>query len=335
MNTPPQIAIAILNYNGLDLLKQFLPQVISNSSEGNIYIIDNGSDDDSIYWIKTNYPSVKIIPLGNNFGYARGYNQGVQQIKEPLICFLNNDVQVPKNWLEPILMEFDSKPQISIAQPLILNYKQPKYFEYAGAGGGYLDFFGFPYCRGRIFNRLKKVTSIDKTTRSIFWASGACFLVKKEVFMIVGGFDEDFFCYHEEIDFCWRAKRYGYSIAAIGQSQVYHLGSGSNIGWPSKVFYNHRNSLMMLVKNLPLTYLIIILPCRLLMDFFIGLVYLFRFRWASLKALVFSHWSFFRTFPRLIQKRKSLKKYPFIKHFKQFSILSLYSKEKTKKHFNI
>ncbi|MCY3998194.1 MAG: glycosyltransferase family 2 protein [Flavobacteriaceae bacterium] len=330
MNHIDQIAIAILNYNGLDLLKQFLPHVISNSPEGKIYIIDNGSSDDSIHWIKTYYPSIKIISLDKNFGYARGYNQGVQQIKESLICFLNNDVQVPENWLQPILMEFDSKPQISIAQPLILDYKKPKYFEYAGAGGGYLDFFGFPYCRGRIFNRLEKITSIDRATRSIFWASGACFFVKKEVFEAMGGFDENFFCYQEEIDFCWRAKRYGYYTAAIGQSEVYHLGSGSAMTSASKVFYNHRNSLMMLFKNTSLSDLIVILPSRLMMDFFIGIFYLIQFKLSRFKAIIRSHWSFFRNCSIVYNKRKNLKKYPYVKHFNELSILGIYIKEKLK-----
>ncbi len=323
-----QIAIAILNYNGLDLLKQFLPQVISNSPKGKVYVIDNGSNDDSIYWIKTYYQSVQIISLHTNFGYARGYNQGVQQIKEPLICFLNNDVQVPINWLEPILIAFDSNPQISIAQPLILNYENPKYFEYAGAGGGYLDFFGLPYCRGRIFNRLKKPTSIDKVTRSVFWASGACFFLRKEVFIAVGGFDEDFFCYQEEIDFCWRAKRHGYDISTIGQSEVYHLGNGSAIRSARKVFYNHRNSLMMLFKNTSLSYLLIILPSRLMMDFFVGIFYLCQFKLSRLKAIMNSHWFFFRNFSIILKKRKKLKKHPYIKHFNELSILLVYLKEK-------
>lgn len=324
MNNTCQIAVAILNYNGLNLLKQFLPQVIFNSPKSKFYVIDNGSSDGSVRWIKTNFQIVEIITLHKNIGYAGGYNQGVKQIKEPLICFLNNDVEVSNSWLEPIIDEFYSNTELVVAQPLILDFKKPKYFEYAGAGGGYLDFFGFPYCRGRIFNRLKKCTSGDNKTQSIFWASGACFFVKRDFFIKMGGFDEDFFCYQEEIDFCWRAKRSGHHIATIGQSHVHHLGSGSSKKPETKVFYNHRNSLMMLFKNASLGYLIVILPSRLLMDFFIGVFYLFQLKSSSFRAVIYSHWSFFRKCSILIKKRKTLKKYPYIKHFNKLSVLILY-----------
>lgn len=245
-------AIAILNWNGRKLLEEFIPSVVEFSKEAEIYVIDNHSDDDSIEFLKTNFPSVKIIKNEENFGYAGGYNKGLEEIDADIFCLLNSDVKVVENWLIPIENLFSSNSEISVIQPKILDYKNPEYFEYAGAGGGFIDNFGYPFCRGRVFWTLEKDKGQYDDTIQTFWASGACLFIRKNDFLEIGGFDEGFFAHMEEIDLCWRLNNSGKKIFYCGESKVYHLGGGTlKNSNPKKTYLNFRNSLWMLVKNLP------------------------------------------------------------------------------------
>ena len=247
-----KIAVVILNWNGLKLLKEFLPSVV-NYSEGNpIYIIDNHSDDLSLDFIRTNYPSINIILNPENYGYAKGYNEGLRQVSEEVYCLLNNDVEVTKGWLGPVIKEFSSNELISVVQPKILDYKNKNKFEYAGAAGGFIDYYGYPYCRGRIFNTIEDDKGQYDQNIDIFWASGACFFIRKEVFNKLKGFDEHFYNHMEEIDLCWRITNFNSNLKKkfIYKSVVFHLGGGSfDYDNPKKLFYNIRNHRWMIIKN--------------------------------------------------------------------------------------
>ena len=222
-------AVAILNYNGSILLRKFISKVVKNCSDAVIYLIDNNSTDSSVEFINKNYPDIIIIKLDNNYGYAKGYNEAVKYIDEDVIIFLNNDaVFLDSDSFSTIKKTFESNEMISIAQPRILDYNNQDKYEYAGASGGYLDFLGYPFCRGRILGNIEKSDKYN-TTREIFWASGSCFIIRKSIFKLLDGFDEDFFCHMEEIDLCWRLKNLdsSYKIITIGKANVYHVGGGT------------------------------------------------------------------------------------------------------------
>ena len=222
-------AVAILNYNGSILLRKFISKVVKNCSGAVIYLIDNKSTDSSVEFINKNYPDIIIIKLDNNYGYAKGYNEAVKYIDEDVIIFLNNDaVFLDSDSFSTIKKTFESNEMISIAQPRVLDYNNQDKYEYAGASGGYLDFLGYPFCRGRILGNIEKSDKYN-TTREIFWASGSCFIIRKSIFKLLNGFDEDFFCHMEEIDLCWRLKNLdsSYKIITIGKANVYHVGGGT------------------------------------------------------------------------------------------------------------
>ena len=243
-------AIVILNWNGRHLLEKFLPSVVNFSQGHEIYLVDNASSDDSVAFVKQNHAKVKIIELDKNYGYARGYNNAVKKIDADILCFLNSDVLVTENWIEPIIDLFKNDAQTSVVQPKILDQQHPNQFEYAGAAGGFIDQLGYPYCRGRIFETLEKDTGQYNDSRPIFWASGACFFVRKKTFNTLNGFDETFFAHMEEIDFCWRAHNAGFGVMYTGNSTVYHVGGASlSKGNSKKTYYNFRNSLYALTKN--------------------------------------------------------------------------------------
>ena len=248
-----KIAIVILNWNGLKLLKEFLPSVVNNSGDNPIYIIDNNSDDNSIDFINKNYINITLIRNDKNYGYAKGYNEGLKHVNEEVFCLLNNDVEVTTGWLDPVIKEFEFDNFLVVAQPKILDYKNKNKFEYAGAAGGYIDYFGYPYCRGRINDSIEIDKGQYDKNVDIFWASGACFIVRKKTFDELNGFDERFFCHMEEIDLCWRINNYNRDLKKIfiHDSIVYHLGGGSlSKNSPVKTFYNFRNSYYMIRKNM-------------------------------------------------------------------------------------
>ena len=271
-----KIAIVILNWNGLNHLKKFLPSVVKHSDKHNIYVIDNNSSDNSVKYLNKNYPKIKLIINSKNYGYAKGYNLGLKEIKEEVYCLLNNDVQVTEGWLTPIIEEFDNNKSVVIAQPKILDFNEKDKFEHAGAAGGFIDYFGYPYCRGRIFNTVEKDKGQYDQNIDIFWASGACFFIRKEIFELINGFDENFTNHMEEIDLCWRLSNLkpNFKKRFLFKSVVYHLGGGSlNYDNPKKLFYNIRNQRWMLIKNINLfkwlsPTLIIIQSVNLLLAFY-------------------------------------------------------------------
>ena len=304
-----KIAVVILNWNGAKLLEQFLPSVIAYSDEANIYVADNASTDNSIAVIKEQFPSVKIIQNEGNFGFAMGYNVALQTIVEPYYALVNSDIEVTENWLSPILSLFDNEPNIGIIQPKILDYKNKECFEYAGAAGGYIDSYGYPYCRGRIFDTLEKDNHQYEDETEIFWASGACFFIRKEIYRKLNGFDSDFFAHQEEIDLCWRAFNLGYSAKYTSKSVVYHVGGATlNQGNPKKTFLNFRNSLLMLLKNLPSNQLVPILFMRLTLDGIAGIQFIFKGKFSHCFAILKAHFYFYHLINYTLKKRGEIQK---------------------------
>lgn len=299
-----KVSIAILNWNGTSLLKRFLPSVIEHSTGADIYVIDNASTDDSIDYIGANFPSVKIVKLDHNYGYARGYNEGLKQIDADIFCLLNNDVEVTQNWLGPIISKFKANLDIAVIQPKILDLNRKSHFEYAGAAGGFIDKFGYPYCRGRIFNSLEVDHGQYNHTHEIFWASGACFFVRSYIFQEFNGFDEDFFAHMEEIDFCWRLNNNNHKVYYEGEAAVYHLGGGTlkNIN-PKKTYLNFRNSLYALTKNASGNVFFLVL-IRLILDGLAALRFLFKLQPLHIVAIIHAHLVFYSKIPHLLRQRK-------------------------------
>lgn len=298
------IAIVILNWNGRKLLEQFLPSVIQNSNEAKIYLVDNASTDDSIAFVKNNYPEIYIIKNSENGGYAKGYNNALHQINADIFCLLNNDVEVSPNWINPIIQLFKSDPSTAIIQPKLLDFKNKNYFEYAGAAGGFIDKYGYPYCRGRIFSSLEEDIGQYDDESEVFWASGACFFIRKDLFHQLGGFDESFFAHMEEIDLCWRAINLGYKVKYCFKSQVHHLGGATlNDKNPKKTFLNFRNSLFTLTKNAKGD-VFQILIVRLILDGIAGITFLFQLKPKHTFAIVKAHLHFYANLPYVLNLRK-------------------------------
>jgi GT2 family glycosyltransferase len=301
-----KIAVVILNWNGKTLLEQFLPSVVQHSKKATIYLADNASTDDSIAFAQTNFPSVQIIKNNINDGYAKGYNQALQHIESDIFCLLNNDVEVTPNWLTPIITLFENEPNTAIVQPKILDFKRKDHFEYAGAAGGFIDKFGYPYCRGRIFNTIEKDEGQYDDVTKIFWASGACFFIRKKAFNTLHGFDEAFFAHMEEIDLCWRANNLDYDIKYVGTSAVYHLGGGTlKNSNPKKTYLNFRNSLFTLAKNVSGNAFSLVLM-RLILDGVAGIKFVSEFNFNHTMAILKAHFSFYGHLSSLLKERKKL-----------------------------
>lgn len=300
------IAVVILNWNGKGLLEQFLPSVIKHSTEATIYVADNASTDDSLSFVKTSYPEIKIIQNKGNFGYAKGYNEALQEVEEDIYALVNSDVEVTENWLQPILSLFENDSDIAIIQPKILDHKNKKLFEYAGAAGGFIDKYGYPFCRGRIFDTIEEDNGQYNDTTQIFWASGACFFIRKEAYRKLKGFDEDFFAHQEEIDLCWRAFNNNYKVMYCSNSVIYHVGGATlAAGSPRKTFLNYRNSLWMMIKNLPASKLLPVLFIRMCLDGIAGIRHLSKGEFGHLMAILRSHFNFYLRFFHFLNKRES------------------------------
>ena len=300
-----KIAIVILNWNGKPLLEKYLPSVVQYSEGATIYVVDNASDDDSVKFLEENYPSIGVIENSENGGFAKGYNDGLQHIDADIYCLLNSDVEVTPNWLEPIGSLFSEKEKIAIIQPKILNLRSREYFEYAGAAGGFIDKLGYPFCRGRIFQALEKDIGQYDDDREIFWATGACMFIKREVFHELGGFDEDYFAHQEEVDLCWRAQNSGNVVYYTAQSHVYHLGGSTlNNMNPKKTYLNFRNSLFSITKNLSPRKALMIIFLRLLLDGVAAVRFIFQLKWNHCWAILRAHLSFYRQFPKMYKKRE-------------------------------
>lgn len=314
-----KVAVVILNWNGKDLLQKFLPSVVAFSKEATIYVADNASTDNSIKYVSENFPTAKIIQNSVNGGYAKGYNDALKTLSEDVFVLLNSDVEVTENWLQPIVSQFESNPSIVAAQPKILDYKNKAYFEYAGAAGGFVDKYAYPYCRGRIFNTLEKDSGQYNDIATIFWASGACLFVRSAAFWKAGGLDEDYFAHQEEIDLCWRLNSNGGKIIYVGTSKVYHVGGATlDAINPKKTFYNFRNSLLNLLKNVKGTEVIFTILVRFILDGVAGIQFLLTGKPRHCIAIVKAHISFYVLLPKFIHKRKQ-----YASNFEYFEIRSI------------
>lgn len=302
-----KIAVVILNWNGSTLLQQFLPSVIQYSENATIYVADNASSDDSVAILKRDFPSVKIIQNKENFGFAKGYNEALKFVDEPYYALVNSDIEVTQNWLNPIFELFDNESKTAIIQPKILAFKEKTHFEYAGAAGGFIDQYGFPFCRGRIFETVEEDKGQYDDETEIFWATGACLFIRNDVFHELKGFDPDFFAHQEEIDLCWRAFNLGYTTKYTSKSVVYHIGGATlDVANPIKTYLNFRNSLYMLVKNLPFWKLFYLLLLRMILDGIAAFKFLFQGRVFHFMAVFNAHFSFYGNFKKMYKKRSSI-----------------------------
>lgn len=330
-----KIAVVILNWNGGKLLQQFLPSVISHSNYPGtkILVADNGSTDESILVLKKNFPEVEILDLKQNFGFAKGYNEALQQIDAEYYVIMNSDVELDENWMQPVMDMLEKDNSIGAVQPRILSYHEKNSFEYAGAAGGFIDWYGFPFCRGRIFDSIEKDTGQYEQAIDIFWGSGACLIIRAELFHKAGGFDEDFWAHMEEIDLCWRIKNMGYRIVVCPESKVYHLGGGSlPYGNPMKLYLNFRNNLSLLYKNLPGNRLLVTIFMRMILDGVAAFRLLSEGNTKGFLSVIHAHFSFYRNLPSLHKKRKAQsaflnrKQHP--EMFRQSIVFNYYLKKK-------
>lgn len=305
----PFISIAILNWNGKNHLETYLPSVLNtNYPKFEIVVIDNASTDDSVEFLQNTYPSIRLIKLEKNTGYAGGYFHGLKQVDAEIICLLNSDVEVPSNWLDAIGKAFAENKQIGAIQPKILAHQRKDEFEYAGAAGGFIDSLGFPFCRGRIFQEVEKDLGQYDEPSTLFWASGACIFVRNEAYQAAGELDADFFAHMEEIDLCWRIQNAGFQIKYVPESVVYHLGGGTlAYGSPFKTFLNFRNSYYMLHKNLKGFEKFSKIFSHLLLDGIAGIKFLVDRQPSHCWAIVRAHWAYFKAIPSLNAK---IKQYP-------------------------
>ncbi|WP_421827688.1 glycosyltransferase family 2 protein [Larkinella sp.] len=302
-----EVAIVILNYNGKSFLDQFLPSVLTHSEGCPVYVADNHSTDDSLALLEGKFPSVRLIRLVANFGYAGGYNMALTQIDATYLLLLNSDVEVSPGWLAPLVERMKANPRIAACQPKIRAFKKTQLFEYAGAAGGYIDYLGYPFCRGRVFDTVEEDRNQYDDAREIFWATGACLLVRSDVFLRLGGFDPRFFAHMEEIDWCWRAKNAGYQIWYCPESTVYHVGGGTlHKSNPRKTFLNYRNSLAMLYKNLPTGHVFLNILIRLILDGISGVRLLVAGNWRDTLAILQAHFIFYSWLPYLRKQRNAL-----------------------------
>lgn len=300
-----KIAIVILNWNGAELLQKFLPSVIENSLQTEIFVVDNASTDASLGILKKQFPTIKIVENQENGGFAKGYNQGLKKIKADVYCLLNSDVKVSPNWLLPVVEIFQNEPSVAVVQPKIRDYRRPAFFEYAGAAGGFLDAFGYPFCRGRIFDTLEEDKGQYDDKCDIFWASGACMFIRSEIFWEMNGFDENFFAHQEEIDLCWRIQKIGKQIVFEPKSVVYHLGGGTLLPEsPFKVYLNFRNNLFLLLKNLPKNKLFYILFFRMVLDGVAGVRFFVQGKFSLVWAILKAHFHFYRKIMYFYKKRE-------------------------------
>ncbi len=298
-------ALVILNYNGVEFLKKFLPSVIEYSSkDAEIWVADNCSTDGSVKLMQEQFPDVKLINNQYNGGYATGYNLALKQIVADYFILLNSDIEVTPNWIKPIIQLMDSDSKIGACQPKIRSYHQKEKFEYAGASGGYIDKYGYPFCRGRIFQSLETDDGQYNDATEVFWATGACMFIRSDVFHELGGFDDDFFAHMEEIDLCWRMKSVGYKVMVCPTSMVYHVGGGTlPVGSARKTYLNFRNNFVLLYKNLPTNKLFSVLVLRLFLDGLAGLKFLLQGGFSDFTAVIKAHFYFYANWSNIHKKR--------------------------------
>jgi GT2 family glycosyltransferase len=314
-----KVAVVILNWNGKNFLEKFLPSVTKFSDNAEVVVADNCSTDNSIDFVKSFYPTVRIVKNDTNGGFAKGYNDALKKIEAEYYILLNSDVEVTENWITPVIQLMEKDKQIAACQPKILSYQNRKQFEYAGAAGGYIDKYGYPFCRGRIFNSFEEDEGQYDDEREIFWATGACLFIRSEIYHSVGGLDEDFFAHMEEIDICWRIKNRGWKVMYCPHSKVYHVGGGtlSKIN-NHKTYLNFRNNLFLLCKNHSSKYFTIKLFLRGILDGIAAIKFLLSFEFSHFGAVLKAHGSFYASFGKILKKRREQQK--LIKHYSTTAI---------------
>jgi len=290
------VSIVILNWNGLGFLQKFLPTLIKYTpqSGAEIVVADNGSTDSSMEFMEKEHPSIRTLRLEKNYGFSGGYNRALEQIDSSYFLLLNSDIEVTEGWLDPLLKAMEDDQRVAACTPKILNYQQKSYFEYAGAAGGFIDRFGYPFCRGRIFDALEEDRGQYDDSTELFWGTGACLLIRSHLWKTVGGLDEQFFAHMEEIDLCWRLKRMGHVILSVPSSRVYHVGGGTlERGHPMKTFLNFRNNLLLLYKNLPQKQRGITILVRMIFDGISALRFLLQGAFKDFRAVLRAHRAFY------------------------------------------
>ena len=310
MTGSKNIAVVILNWNGAKYLKRFLQSVISNSPEADIIVIDNCSSDESVQLLSEKFAQVQTIVLDKNYGFAEGYNRGLQNLNYEFFVLLNSDVEVPENWLSPQISYLNSDPKLVACAPLILSHAEQDCFEYAGAAGGYLDKDGFAFCAGRIFYAFEKNTGQYNSNREVFWASGAALTIKSHAWKEVNGFDGTFFAHMEEIDLCWRLKNRGYKIGVCGEAKIFHIGGGTLDRQSSyKTYLNFRNNLYLLLKNHRSSALMPFILRRMVIDGIAGIRFLTEGNFSYFNAVIKAHFHFYLNFRYYINLRNNEKKH--------------------------
>jgi GT2 family glycosyltransferase len=301
-----ETAVVVLSYNGKQLHRDFFPELIAESN--NLYdviLVDNASTDNTLLFVNESFPSVQCIQIKKNNGFAHGYYEGLQQIKAKYYVLLSADFEVTPNWFQPLYNMISSDSNIAACQPKIKYFKDKKMFEYAGAGGGFMDKWGYMFCRGRIFFTLEQDTNQYDNNIQTFWASGGCMMVNASIYHEVGGIDKDLYAHMEEIDLCWRMQNRGYKIAYCGQSTVFHVGgSVISYGSPQKLYYNHRNNLILLLKNLSANLVFKTLGIRLILDGITGARALLSGKFVECYTIIKAHFHFYGKFNYWYKKRK-------------------------------
>ena len=282
-----KVTVAILNYNGEEMLGRFLPSVLQNSPGARIVVADNASTDGSVAFMKERFPGVELVLLDRNYGFAEGYNRVIEHTGTEYVLLLNSDVEVTPGWLEPLMAALDADENVVACQPKVLDYKRKSYFEYAGAAGGFIDRYGYPFCRGRIFDTVEEDKGQYDTVADIFWATGAALLIRTAAYRDAGGLDGRFFAHMEEIDLCWRLRARGHRIVCVPASTVYHVGGATlSVGNPRKSYLNFRNNLLMLYKNLPSDELCRVMAVRCVLDYVAAFRFALGGSWAHCKEVV-------------------------------------------------
>ena len=302
-----KVAVVILNYNGKKFLEQFLPNVIANCDPNlaEIVVADNASTDESVAFMQERFPGIRLIENGSNGGFATGYNLALRQIEAQYYVLLNSDIEVSPHWIEPVIEMMDNDPQIAACQPKILSYYHKEQFEYAGASGGFIDKYGYPFCRGRVFQNLEKDEHQYDTPMEVFWATGACMFVRADLYHQLGGLDDSFFAHMEEIDLCWRLKNAGFKVYCCPQSRVYHIGGGTlPKNSPRKTYLNFRNNLSLLVKNLPKHRVHRIILYRIFLDWVAAFKFLIEGCPKDFRMVFKAHWDFYKRLKELREKRR-------------------------------
>jgi GT2 family glycosyltransferase len=285
--------IVILNWNGAEILPRFLPSVLTNTpADVEIVVADNGSTDDSVAILQRDFPTVRLVCLDRNYGFAGGYNRALKEIEADYYILLNSDVETPAGWCEPLIEMLAGHPDVAAVAPKLLSYTDRTKFEYAGASGGFIDALGYPFCRGRILGRVETDHGQYDDAREVFWATGACMACRADVFHSLSGFDEDFFAHQEEIDLCWRMWSAGWRVMVEPRSAVYHLGAGTLPPSAKKLYYNYRNNLAMLYKNLPDKQMRLTVFVRMVLDGCSAMIYLMRGERKNFKAVMNAHRDF-------------------------------------------